>query len=317
MPARQSQALGVPGIGVAGDFADMNPRFFVDAGPGGLIAGDAGAYVGRAGWLSYEGVDPDNAPTLVNNFGVGVAPDGIIPRSGQNALITTYLADSSMLIQPGAGMIMMSSGGLLVNNSGSGFAQIGMKAYANLNDGQFTFAGTGAPTTVSLTTSTIAANTTVAAISMTGSISDNVLTITAVSTGTLYPGTILTGPSGVATGTQVVKQLSGTAGGVGTYALNIPEQSVASGTVVGTYGILTVGGGGPPVTGAILSGSGGGGVTAGTTVWGQLTATTWVVSPSQTVTSTTITAQTNIETKWYARSAGGLNELIKISDITQ
>ncbi len=115
----------------------------------------------------------------------------------------------------------------------------------------------------------------------------------------------------------MVAQLTSTAaagalGITGTYALSIPEQTVASGTVVGTYGILTNSGSGVPVSGGVLSGNA---TVSGTTVWGQYGATTWVVSPTQTETPTTETI--NVETKWYARSAGGNNELIKISDISQ
>jgi len=38
-----------------------------------------------------------------------------------------------------------------------------------------------------------------------------------------------------------------------------------------------------------------------------------VVSPTQTVGSTAISAQSSIETKWYAKSAGAVGELIKVS----
>ncbi|MDE2426230.1 MAG: hypothetical protein KGO96_10040 [Elusimicrobia bacterium] len=310
MSSRQTQVGVLPAPAVEGNFADMNPRFTVLGGPGGLVAGSAGVYVGRFAWLSYQGADPDNAPTILNSFGFG-APDGLIPRPGQQSLITQYLSDSTLLIQQGAPVWAMSSGGLWVKNTGASYATIGLKAYANLNNGQVTFAATGSASTVSLTSSSIAAGTAVAG---TASILGNVLTVTAISAGTIYPGTILTGPSGVATGTQVVAQLSGTTGGIGTYALSIGEQSVASGTLAGTYGVLTVGGGGPPVYGSVLSGSG---VTTGTTTWGQLTASTYVVSPSQSASSTTITATTNVETKWYSRSGGGAGELVKISDITQ
>jgi hypothetical protein len=144
----------------------------------------------------------------------------------------------------------------------------------------------------------------------TASISGNVLTVVTSTGGTIYPGAILTGPPGVAAGSQIVSQLSGTPGGVGSYALNIGEQTVALGALAATNGVLTVGGGGPPISGGVLSGTG---VTAGTTVWGQLTATTWVVSPSQTAASTTITETSQVETKWVAMSVGTVGELVKIS----
>lgn len=305
----QTQVNGLPAPGIEGDFADFNPRYTALSGPGGMVAGSAGVNIGKFCWFSYQGIDPDNAPTVVNSFGFGGVPDGLVPRPGQQAIITQYLAESSMQINQGLPVWVMTSGGLWVKNTGSALATRGLKAYAKFSDGTVTFAATGSPTTVSLTTSSIAAAT---AISVTGSISGNVLTVTAVSTGTVVPGAILTGTN-VATGTQVVSQLSGTAGGIGTYALNIAEQSVASETISGTYGILTVGAG-TPVQGGVLSGSG---VTTGTVVWGQLSATTWAVSPSQTASSTTITENVNVETKWYSVSSGGVGELVKISDITQ
>jgi hypothetical protein len=308
----QTQVNGLPSPGIEGDFADFNPRFTALAGPGGLVAGSAGVAVGKFCWFSQQNIDPDNAATIVNSFGYGVIPDGLVPRPGQQGIITTFLADSTMTINQGLPVWVMTGGGLWVKNNGSGLATVGQKAYATFNNGTVTFAATGSPTQASLTTSSIAAAT---SISCTGSISGNVLTVTAIATGSIYPGAILTG-SNVATGTQVVAQLSGTAQGIGTYALNIAEQTVASETISGTYGVLTVGAG-TPIQGGILSGSGGGGVTAGTVVWQQLTASTWVVSPSQSVTSSTITENTNIETKWYARSSGGVGELVKISEVVQ
>ena len=94
---------------------------------------------------------------------------------------------------------------------------------------------------------------------------------------------------------------------------------VTSTTITGTYGTLTVGG-------TVVNGFGvgqtisGSGVTTGTTITQHLTGTaggagTYVVSPSQTASSTAITSQSAVETKWYARSAGAVGELIKISNI--
>jgi hypothetical protein len=320
MPSRQQQALAVPGIGVEGDFADMNPRFSVLAGPGALVTGPSGVYVGRFAWLSQQSLDPDYAAQIVNNFGFGV-PDGFVPRSGQQGLITQYLADSSLLIQQGAPLWLAAGGGFLVRNSGTTQALVGQKAYAALNSGLANFAATGSPTTVSFsTTAVIVTNTTAdAAISMTGSITNNILTVTAVATGHIYPGTILTGPSGVATGTQVIQQLTSTAaggalGGTGTYALSIGEQTVASGTVVGTWGQLTVLTG-TPVSGGTLTTAG---TANGSVVWGQLSPGVWVVSPSTAqATGTAMTENVNVETKWAARSSGGAGELIKISEVSQ
>lgn len=299
-----SQVNGVQAPAVAGDFADKNPRVSVIAGPGALVAGAAGVTVGRFAWW-------DNAKqSKVSNAGFGPVA-GFVARV-QQALITAFLAEGSNLIPPGHALTLHSAGAFWVTNDGAGEALVGQKAYANYADGKVSFAATGSPSTASGTASSIAAAT---AISVTGQITDNVLTVTAVSTGTVVPGAILTG-TGVATGTQVVQQLTGTAGGIGTYLVNIPDQATASVTIGGTYGTLTVGG---TVTGSFgvgntLSGSG---VTAGTTIWGLGTgsggAGTYIVSPSQTAASTTITAATNVETKFVAMSAGPAGGLVKIS----
>ncbi|NBW08596.1 MAG: DUF3383 domain-containing protein [Caulobacteraceae bacterium] len=139
-----------------------------------------------------------------------------------------------------------------------------------------------------VTTAAIATTTT---LSVTGSISGQILTVTAVGGGSVQNGAILAG-TGVTTRTQVQKQLSGTANGVGTYQVSL-SQSVASTTITGSYGTMTVSAvaSGALAVGQVLSGTG---VTAGTVITARLTGTggtgTYVVSPSQTASSTTISA---------------------------
>ena len=57
-------------------------------------------------------------------------------------------------------------------------------------------------------------------------------------------------------------------------------------------------------------------LTAGTTITafgtGQGAAGTYIVDPTQTVASETITVGTAVETKWFGRSAGAPGELVKI-----
>ncbi len=68
---------------------------------------------------------------------------------------------------------------------------------------------------------------------VTGSISVQILTVTAVTSGTITAGAGCSGTN-VANGTQIIQQLSGTVGGTGTYQVNI-SQTAASGTVNGQY----------------------------------------------------------------------------------
>jgi hypothetical protein len=90
--------------------------------------------------------------------------------------------------------------------------------------------------------------------SFTGTINDGtppgagtVLTVSAVSSGTIYPGMILTGGS-ITANTRIVSQTSGTTGGVGVYVVGTSQErtstsitgTVASKIVVDTAGIYNV-----------------------------------------------------------------------------
>lgn len=127
--------------------------------------------------------------------------------------------------------------------------------------------------------------------SVTGSIAGNVLYVTAVASGSLVPGALITG-TGVTAGTRISSQLTGTTGGVGSYAVTI-AQTVASTSISATYGVLTVASvaSGTLSVGQTLSGSG---VTADTRITalgtGEGLAGTYYVQTTQTASSTTITA---------------------------
>jgi len=307
----QTQVNVVQAPAVEGDFCDSNYRASADAGPGGFVAGSAGVLVGRFVWADYTGIDVDNAPTIVNNSGFGT-PTGFIHRE-QQALITAYLGSSSMTVPQGFGVTVMRKGGFWAKNANASAAALrGMKAYAKLSDGSVRFKATGTAETTS-TTGSIAAKT----ATLTGSISGNVLTVTAASGDPLYAGATLN----TSTSPKVVSQLSGTAGGIGTYALDQGELSVASTSISGTYGLLTVTVAGtyPLSVGSVLSGSGGGGVTAGSVLRQIVTGTggvgTYAVDPSQTVTSSTIVGTTDVETDWQAVSAGAVGELVKMTNV--
>lgn len=304
-----------PAPAVEGDFASTNPRGSLLAGPGGFVAGASGLVIGRFCWRSSTALDGDNAPAILNNYGPGI-PAGFVGRN-QQGLITTYLAASGMTIQSGFPCFAYSFGDFWVKNRGTTTAQVNQKCFADNNNGGASFAAAGATPTTATVTGSIAASTN----SFTGSIADNVLTVTAVASGTLVPGTTLTGTAGVATGTKIVGQLSGTAGATGTYAVSIADQTVVSGPITGTYGTMTVTGvtGGTLGVGQSLSGTGGGGVAAGSVISGLGTglggAGTYFVDPTQTVSTSAFGAALSTETKWYAQSVGLVGDLVKISSV--
>jgi hypothetical protein len=293
--------------GVVGGFVSTNPYFHYAAGPGGLVTGNSGLYVGRFAWVSHTTHDWDGGPAIANNFGSGPVT-GFVHRQ-QRALITTFLDESTLLIPKGFNVDLLTGGDIFIKNDGVNEAWPGQYVYASFTDGKATFGSSA--TGGSGTASSIAA---ASGQTVTGSIADDVLTVTAAPN-TVVVGAILTG-TGITTGTQIVSQLSGTAGGVGTYRVNIAEQTVASATVTQTYGTLTVGG---TVTGAFAVGQtiSGSGVTTGTYITALGTGTggagTYIVSPTQTAGSTTISSATSVLTKWFAVSSGLAGEIVKCS----
>jgi len=306
----QTQVNGSMAMGVPGDFASLNPRAMLLAGPGAIAAGALGVTIGGFAWLSSSQLDADNAPAIANSFGAGPV-SGFVARPGNVVAITTYLGDSSMVINPGFSVNLHSAGDFFVINSGATEAQVGMYAYATLANGKVTFAAANAPSTATASASSIAA----ATASASGSIAGDLLTITGAVTGTFVPGCAISG-TGVATGTTILSQVSGTTGGDGVYAVSIPEQTVTATTISATYGVLTAGG---TITGTIGVGDtvAGTGVTAGTVVVGLGTgaggAGTYNVNLTQTATSNAYTFGTSVQTKWIAMSAGAAGETIKIS----
>ncbi len=301
----QTSVSNAPARAVAGDFCDANPRATVDAGPGGLVAGPSGAIVGRFCWAKPP-ADGDGFPSQVYNTGVGPVT-GFLARN-QQGLITEWLADASMVVPSGYQLALFNAGGFWMKNDGAVQAKPGDTVYATLAEGKAVpAAGTAASATGSIAAGTL---------SVTGSIANDILTVTAVGSGTVVPGVLLSG-TGVASGTRVARQLSGTTGGVGTYAVSIPEQNVDAGTTItGTYGIFTAASAlsGTFSIGSILSGSG---VTADTTITGFGTGIgglgTYYVDLTQTAGSTTISGTTTVATKWKFQSFALPGELAKAS----
>lgn len=299
---------------VEGDWATANPRHTYLAGPGGLIAGDSGLYVGRFAWVSMSQVDANSAPAVANNFGSG-PPHGFVNRQVNIAAITTFRSQSSMLILPYREVTLHNYGDIWMRNSGSTMAQYGQKAYADVATGLASFAATGTAGTGSATGGIVAGTG-----SATGTITGNVLAITGAPTGQFYPGSTLSG-SAVAVGTKIVYQLTstetgGALGGRGTYSVSIPEQTVASTTISATHGILTLS------AGSVVIGDGftGAGVTAGSVVTAAGVGANlgkFIVDPTQTVTAGVVmTTGLTVETPYYACSSGLAGELVKISRIS-
>jgi hypothetical protein len=308
----QTQVAVQPAAFIPGSRVSQNPLFSYDAGPGGLVSG-ASLFVGRFAWVTPP-LDPNGGPTIANSFGNG-PPNGFLMLN-QQALNTTFLSNAGMQVQPGAQTALQIAGDFAVQNDGTTEAEAGQKAFAFVASGKAAFAATG---TVfggaSATASTIAP----ATFSVTGSITGNIMTVTVVGSGTVVNGASISGTSiPTAPAPQIVTQLTGTPGGVGTYSLNVGEITAASETISGTYGLFTIGTAtGTFAVGDVLTG---GTIAASplTVITQNLTGTggtggTMAVNNNANIISATITASLAVETAFYARSTGLPGEAVKIS----
>jgi hypothetical protein len=323
---RTVNVVGAPAV--LGDFCDGSPRSTVDAGEGAFVAGPNGLAVGAFAWA-----DPTNR--FLNNTGPG-APTGYVRRN-QQALITAFLGDDSLLIPPGYQVEVFNAAGMWVLNSGSTTSAIGNTAYANNANGSVNFAAAGAPTTgASCTGGTLAkivSASTGGALpttnTCTASIAGTVMTVTAVGAGSvLGAGQTLSGGNStvgiIDANTTIVSQTSGTAGGIGVYQLSIANE-VLSTTVAMSGGGLTLTGANTSGIFAIGMTISGTNIPAGTTITGYGTATaggagTYTVSnaAATAATASTITAANAMFLTVDSSSTGTwqLNDLLVSSGLT-
>lgn len=315
---------------VAGDFASTNTnKFSTIAGEGAFVAGPEGLTVGAFCWR-----DP-NDDRVLHSFGRGPVA-GFISREGLRADIITPgpgFPDASFTILGGSFVTAFNAGDFWMANNGASPSVIGQKAYANYANGLVTFGPTGTPpvsaTATSATLQKIVSASTGGALpttnTCTGLISGTTLTISAVGSGSVLAGGVgqTVTANGVDANTQIISQLTGAAGGIGTYQVSI-SQTVASTA-------MTLSGGGLTLTGANTSGVFAPGMTisgtnipAGTTILAYGTGTaggagTYLVSNPATVaaTASTITAANAMFFTADASSSGtwALNDLLEGSGV--
>ena len=248
----QQQVNIQPAPAVAGDFASANPRTSVLAGPGALVVGNntpvgltqAGVLVGRFAWTTPgSSLNPSSGETdgavYVNSNGAGV-PAGFVHRE-QQALITAFLGQSTMLVPVGLPITLHNQGDFWVVNASAAASVIGQTIYAiNATGAAWPAVAGTPPTDATLTTITVVANTAnVSAVAVnafsSAYINGTTLTITTITTGGLFPNQAISG-TGVSAGTLIVNQLTGTAGSTGTYTVNISQTAGTSGSPIAMTG---------------------------------------------------------------------------------
>jgi len=212
----QTQVTIAPAPGEEGDFYGTNPRAIAIAGPGQFVspntpspidAGQNGLVVGHFAWC-----DTDN----------GVVSQSYVPgyqlaflRRGNNAIITQFLGQATMLIPQGLPITLYSQGDFWAKFAAG--ATPGQLVAADPDTGAPIAYDSGSlPNTVSMTGSVGAAVTAlVGASAATGTNTGASVAITGL-TGYLSPGDVLTDGTNSAT---ILSQASGTTGSNGTYNL--------------------------------------------------------------------------------------------------
>ena len=128
----QSSVNQYPALGVAGDAASENPRSNIitigtgnsSGTPPGLVAGSAGVTTGVFAWVAADNVTVNNSNTSTNGL------VGFVARE-QQALITTYLGEASMLIPAGFGLALFDGGDWLAKNTTGAATTAGGQVYAD------------------------------------------------------------------------------------------------------------------------------------------------------------------------------------------
>jgi hypothetical protein len=209
-----------PAPAVEGDFASNNPMSsLIPPVPGAFVVGDANVRIGYFAWGSNTGKVYSSLAAATADGGpvIGfVARQPNIPA----AMITAFLGENIMTLQLGREVTLMSAGDFYANVPGAT-----PSAVANI----FALATTGAPSLVDDASTeptgfraiSAARVDVVTAATSTIAVNTGILTVATVSSGgnNIQAGDKVTG-TGVPAETYVVRQLTGTAGGAGTYQTN-------------------------------------------------------------------------------------------------
>lgn len=296
----QTQVNANQAPAVAGDFASANPRASVLAGEGGLISGLGGVTVGKFAWVD------DDGKTVFNHGTATRKPDGFVRRE-QQALITAYLAEASNLVPAGFPVVLHNEGDFWAKVTGSTASTIGASVYADYDTGDITIgsASTGASVTGLM------------GATFTASGTGTSFVVTSV-TGLISIGDTLGTTTGISAGITIVAQVSGTAGGAGTYTTSAATTiSAATATCFGDVMKVTAVGSGELHVGDPVSGTG---LPSGAVIATQVSGTaggvgvyTLDLPATAYAASTTITGVAGVDTGWKARSVAAVGELVKIS----
>lgn len=255
----QTSVKNQPAPAVAGDFCSANPRAVVLAGPGQFQAPAGGVTVGNFVWANPD--TGDVSASYVAGYEIG-----FLHRENQ-ALIVTFLGDSTMVVNEGIPITLFSQGEFWARFAAG--ATPGQLVYANASDGAPIAGGASAPGTDAFTGSIGFNGTGAVGSTFTIAIATNVATITGIGAGQyLTAGDIVT--SANIAGVAIGAQLTGTPGSNGTYTFVHADVAAEAGAAASTVLNVTAVTRGALEIGSIVTG---GGLAANSTVTAILAGT--------------------------------------------
>lgn len=210
----QTQVKRQPAPAVEGDFASSNPRASVlQTVPGGYkVAPGQSVRVGYFAWAGQDG--------LVYSSSAAAGAGAIVGFVGRQAntpsvVITAFLGESRMTLEAGMPCTLFDAGEFWASLPG---AAANAAIYATAGTGQPTTTAGGNSATRYKTLSAVPADA-VTSNATTIAADTGIMTVAAVASGVIVVGQLVTG-AGVPPNTYIVRQLTGAAGGAGTYQTN-------------------------------------------------------------------------------------------------
>lgn len=205
-----------PAVAVAGDFASVNPRASVlpPVDSGFKVAAAQAVTCGYFAWGAATGL------VYSSEAGGGAGASlGFVGRQANipSVLITDFLAEAKMTLNAGMPATLFSAGDFWAQLPG---ADVGDTVYADAATGAPTLdAAAGANPDTGFVVASPAAVNAVTDAATTIAVNTGIMTVGAVASGVIEAGQRVTG-AGVPAETYIERQLTGAAGGAGTYQTN-------------------------------------------------------------------------------------------------
>lgn len=287
-----------PGVGEAGDFYGVNPRASVLAGPGEFTSPSGGVLVGHFVWA-----DADSG-----NVSASYVPGyqlGFLHREGTtNTVIVNFLGSYATLVLQGFPLTLFSEGDFWASFAAG--ATPGQSVYADPANGA---AIAGASGGINAATLTATLGFTDAGMTASGTTLTLPTPVGLVSIGdTVASATITDSPT-------ILAQLTGPAGGAGTYTISHSETVASPEAITGSSHVLNVSAvaTGALGVGGVVSGSGITSATIASLGTGTGGAGTYILSGAQQQHASEAMTVAAVATPWKVNSVAANGELAIIS----